>query len=456
MIPGLERRAPQPSGLPLVGNYPELRKNPLEFFLRAFRDHGDVVRMRFGWVEAHLLSHPAHAKYVLQEHWQDFSKNTPGFDKLRLVLGNGLLTSEGDFWRRQRRLMQPAFHHARLEGLVEVMVKAAADLGDEWAVAARAGRVVDVAEDMMRLTLRIVAETLLGTDVTRESKDIGPAVTAVLEDVNQRAKQVFDVPQTIPTRQNRKLARALATLDAVVLRAIAEHRQRTPSRPDLLTLLLAVKDEDTGEGMSDRQIRDEVMTIFLAGHETTANALAWTFALLSQHPRFDGEVRDEISSVLRGALPQFSDAARLPRTTMVVKESMRLYPPAWTIGRFAKQPHTFGGFRVDAGNIVFVSPYVIHRHPELWSNPEGFDPDRFTPERESQRPRFAYFPFGGGPRICIGNAFAMLEAQLVLATLLPRFRLELPPGHTPTVQPLVTLRPRGGLPMRVRMRDAIR
>jgi len=452
MIPGLERRAPQPKGVPLLGHYGELRGNPLDFFLRAFREHGDVVRMRFGWVEAHLLSHPAHAKVVLQEHWQDFSKNTPGFDKIRLVLGNGLLTSEGDFWRRQRRLMQPAFHHARLEGLANVMVKAAADLGDEWALAARAGRVVDVAEDMMRLTLRIVAETLLGTDVTGQAKDIGPAVTVVLEDVNQRSKQMFDLPLSVPTRQNRRLARALATLDAVVLRAIAEHRQHTPSRPDLLTLLLAVRDEDTGEGMSDRQIRDEVMTIFLAGHETTANALAWTFALLSQHPRFDGEVRDEIASVLRGALPQFTDAPRLPRATMVVKESMRLYPPAWIIGRYSKTPHTFGRYRVGAGSIIFISPYVIHRHPGVWSNPEGFDPDRFTPEQESQRPRFAYFPFGGGPRICIGNAFAMLEAQLVLATLLSRFRLELLPGHTPTVQPLVTLRPKGGLPMRVRMR----
>ncbi len=443
--------APAPRGDLLLGHFAQLRRDSLRFMLDAFDQCGDVARLRFGWVRGHLLAHPDHIRHVLQDHHKTYSKETRGFDKLRIVLGNGLLTSEGDFWLRQRRIMQPAFHKDRIRAFAEVMTRAAEEVAGRWERAARAGAVADVAQDMMRLTLHVVAETLLGTDVRAETDELGRAVTHVLQDVNARTRVLYDVPPEVPTRRNRALARRLAVLDTVVLRAVAEHRAGKGRPGDLLNLLLEARDDD-GQGMTDGQIRDEVMTIFLAGHETTANALAWTFHLLSLHPGIDRAMADEIQGVLGGRVPTPEDVPRLEYTTRVIKESMRLYPPAWILGRLAEQDDEIAGVAVPRGTLVFASPYVTHRHPDIWPNPEGFDPDRFTHEREASRARFAYFPFGGGPRICIGQAFAMMEAVLVVATLVQRARPEHLPGHQAVPQPLITLRPRGGLPMRMRMR----
>jgi cytochrome P450 len=395
---------------------------------------------------------------VLQENHKAYSKQTRGLDKLRIVLGNGLLTSEGDFWLRQRRIMQPAFHRDRIRASTTAMARAALDLTAQWDGAAAAGTEVDIARDMMALTLRIVCETLLGFDITaalggKRVSDVARAVTDVVEDVNARTRVFFDLPLTVPTRRNRKLQGSISMLDALVHRTIAEHRAalaRGEEPRDLLSLLLLAKDEETGAGMSDEALRDEVLTFFLAGHETTANALAWTFYCLSKHPTADRTLATELASL--DARSDKIDTSNLSYTQMVLKEAMRLYPPAWIIGRQAEEDDIADGFRIPRGTMVFVSPYVTHRHPDYWENPEGFDPERFTPEREAARPRYAYIPFGGGPRFCIGQGFAMTEAAIILAVLASRFRLELATSREIVPEPLITLRPRGPILMRVRRR----
>jgi cytochrome P450 len=401
---------------PLFGQYRALRKDPLRFMLESRRELGDAAPMRFGWIRAVLLADPARVRHVLQDNAKAYSKQTRGLDKIRLVLGNGLLTSEGEYWLRQRRILQPAFHKDRIREAETAMRRAAVELAEKWEK--RTDQEIDVAREMMALTLRIVCDTLLGTDVRGETDAIGRVVTTLLEDINERTRVFFDVPMRVPTRRNRTLRKSIATLDGIVHRTIDEHRA----------------------SMTDVQIRDEVITFFLAGHETTANALAWTFYCLSKHPSADRALAADLG---RGS-SQYAN--------MVLKEAMRLYPPAWIIGRHAEQDDVADGFRIPRGTLVFTSPYVTHRHPELWENPEGFDPERFSPEREAARPRYAYYPFGGGPRLCIGQGFAQTEAAIILSELASRFRLELATTRDVVPEPLITLRPRGPLTMRIRKR----
>ncbi len=443
--PGIASRHP-------LGQLPRIAEDPLAFFLEAAADYGDVVRFRAGPMRAHLLAHPDGVRHVLQENHKAYDKKTRGFDKLRLILGNGLLTSEGDFWLRQRRIAQPAFHKERIAAFGEKMTAAAVDTTARWRKLAESGATLDVAREMMRLTLRIVGETMLSSDVTGDADAVGDALTFVVEDTNHRITELFDVPLGVPTRRNRRFRAALRTLDEVVLRRIVERRKMSPAArpPDLLTMLMEAKDGESGEHMSDAQLRDEVMTIFLAGHETTANALTWSLYCLSKHPTWDRAVRAEVREALGDGAPTLADLPRLKITRMVLSETMRLYPPAWLMARGVTEDDIVGGYRIAKGSIVFLSPWVTHRHPGVWSNPEGFDPERFTTENEASRPRLAYFPFGGGPRLCIGQNFALLEAQLVLAALMQGPHVELPPGADVRPEPLVTLRPHGGLKMKLR------
>ena len=305
---------------------------------------------------------------------------------------------------------------------------------------------MDVHHEMMRLTLRIVGETLLAYDPTDAADEVGAALGFLLRLANERTRRVFDLPPVVPTRENRRFRRALTTLDTVVVRMIAERRKSTTDRGDLLSMLIGARDAETGESMDDRQLRDEAMTILLAGHETTANALTFTWLLLSRYPAALRELRAELAQVLGGRNPTADDLPKLAQTRRILQEAMRLYPPAWIIGRSAKGPDQIGGYEIPARSIVFVSPYVVHRHPELWSDPEGFDPQRFAREP----PRGAYLPFGAGPRMCIGNGFASMEAELVLATMAQRVRFELVPGADVELDPSITLRPRNGVRMRIR------
>lgn len=443
------RTAPGPRGHLLIGSLPELRQGELQFFLDLAREYGDIARAQIGPIELHLLRHPDYVKHVLQDNSQNYGRKTRGFLALRDVLGDSLLTTVGDFWRRQRRIAQPAFHRQRLAGFADLMVAAARDLADSWAPLADRKHPIDVVPEFLRVTLRILGLSMFGLDLSSESSAIGGALVVALERTQAQVLSVIQVPEFIPTPQNRRFKEAMQTLDRIVFEMIGERRRSGREEPDLLGMLMAARDEESGEGMTDRQLRDELITILLAGHETTAMALSWACYLLSKHPAVWRTLRAEVRGVLGDRPARLPDLQAMPYLRMVLDETMRLYPPAWMVARSVNEDDVIGGYRIPAGSLVFTSPYVTHRHPDFWDNPEGFDPDRHTPERAAARPRYAYFPFGGGPHLCIGQPLALMEAQLVLATLMQRYQLDLEPGLPVVPQPLVTLRPEGGLRMTV-------
>lgn len=412
-----------------------------------------ILRMRIGPRSYWMVNEPEGARYVLQENAKNYKKSET-YDELKHFLGNGLFTSEGDFWRRQRRLAQPAFHRERLAGLAGVMVAETERMAERWSRLAARAEPFDVAAEMTHLTLAIVGRALLSADLTSSADEMGAALTYLIDATNRRILSPVRVPLHVPTPANKRYRHAIEVLDRHVGAVIAARRKNPDAHHDLLSMLLMVRDEETGEGMSDRQLRDEVTTLVLAGHETTANALAWTWSWLSKFPYVEARLYDEFRAVLGGRAPEAADCAQLKYTSMVVQESMRHHPPVWVIEREALADDVVLGYRVPRGTIVSVAPYILHHHPAYWENPEGFDPERFTPEAVAARQRFAYLPFGGGPRICIGNAFAMMEAQIILAVLGQRFRVELAPGHRPEPELLLTLRPKGGIRAVVRERRA--
>jgi cytochrome P450 len=445
--PVARHEAPSPPGRFLTGHAGEMLRDAAQFLLRCHASYGDIVRLKLGPRIAFALFHPDHVYHVLVKNRENYTKQSRGYNKLRHVVGNGLLTSEGDFWLRQRRLLQPAFAAARLAGFAAPMVTAADEMAQSWEPAARQDEPIDVAEEMMRLTLRIVGETLLGTDVTGEASDVGAALTLVIDEISRRIHTPWSFRERLPVASNRRYERALERLNQSVQRIIDEHRAHPARSDDLLTILMAARDEETGSQMSDKQLRDEVMTFFLAGHETTAKALTWTFYLLSQHISVRSRLEREVDAVLGGRAATAQDLPKLPFVKNVVLESMRLYPPVWAIARMTMRDDQVGDVMIPAGSPVLLSQYVIHRHRGFWENPEGFDPDRFLPERSEGRHPYAYFPFGAGPRICIGNHFAIIESVLILATIASRWSLNLIPGRPVIPESRVTLRPKLGLYM---------
>src|SRR6185437_12041327 len=438
-------RPPGPRGHLLLGSLREVQRAPLELLRDGFRDHGDVVRYRFGATRALLLAHPDHIRHVLHDNQRNYDKQNVDYAMLRRLLGNGLLTSDGAFWHRQRRLIAPMFHRQRVAGFCSLMVDSTLEMFERWEFFALRGEPFDVASEMTRLTLTIVAKALFSTDVSDDAEAIGEALTEVNRQLGEFS--VFDMIWMIPTSRKRRFRAAVHALDQVVGKIIDERRRAAHRNEDLLSMLLDAVDQDTNKTMTPRQVRDEVLTLLLAGHETTANALAWTWYLLSQNPEAEQKLHREVTGVLGRRTPGGLDLPQLPYTRMVVEESMRLYPPAWAISRRAIGDDEIGGYRVPGKANIIICSFVTHRHPAFWEEPERFDPERFSPERAEERPNFAYLPFGGGPRICIGNAFAITEAQLVVATIAQRYRLRLAPGHPVELHPLITLRPRHGMRM---------
>jgi cytochrome P450 len=364
-------------------------------------------------------------------------------------LGEGLLTSEGEFHRRQRRLAQPAFHRQRINQYAEAMVDYAAKTRERW----QDRSTLDISQEMMRLTLAIVGKTLFDADVESEAKEIGRALSDIMKLFDRITMPFPQLLNKLPLPSNYKFLKASRRLDQTIYRIINQRRASGEDRGDLLSMLLLAQDEEgDGTGMSDLQLRDEAMTIFLAGHETTANALTWTWYLLSQHPDVEEKLHAEIDATLVGRLPAADDVARLQYVDKVVAESMRLYPPAWAMGRQALSDYPIGEYVAKAGAIILMSPYVMHRDPRYYPDPDRFDPERWTEEARAGRPRFAYFPFGGGPRICIGEQFAWMEAVLVLATLAQRWRLRLAPGFLAEPKPMITLRQKHGMRMELERR----
>jgi cytochrome P450 len=360
-----------------------------------------------------------------------------------------LITSEGSLWLRQRRLIQPVFHRRSVAAFGALMTDETLAMLERWRPAMEAGEPLDVPAEMARLTLDIVTGALFHAHVGEGPEVIGRAINTIIEDLGFRFEVPFYPPRRVPTPRNRRFREAMRTVDRAVYSIIAGRRRDGGDEEDLLALLMGTRDEETGEAMGDKQLRDEVMTMFLAGHETTANALSWALYLISTHPPVERRLRGELDGVL-GAdrrVPTIRDLPNLKYTKMVVDETLRLYPPAWITNRQALAEDEILGHRIPSGAFVSLSPYVLHRHPDFWDRPDEFDPDRFAPDRGNGRPRFAYFPFGGGPRQCIGQSMALVEAQLVLATVLGRCWLRPASDRPVEAEALATLRPRGGLPM---------
>jgi cytochrome P450 len=412
----------------------------LGFLTRIAREYGDCVSFRLGWKRAFLVSHPDLIESILVTDSRNYIKHYV-LRLLRPTLGNGLLLSENDFWLRQRRLMQPAFHRERVAGYGGIMVSYAERMLTSWSD----GDTRDMHTEMMRLTLEIVAKALFDADVAEEAPEVGDALDMGMQTFVRRWRSLYPVPLWIPTPTNLRVKRFVRRLDRIIYRFIEERRASGRERGDLLSMLLSARDADDGSRMTDRQIRDEAMTLFLAGHETTANALAWTWYLLSQHPEVDAMLAGELQSVLGGRSPTVVDLPQLRYTEMVVMEAMRIYPPVYAFGREAVRECTLGNYRVPKGTTVVMSQWVMHRDRRYFENPGKFDPQRWADGLAKRLPRFVYFPFGGGPRVCIGNSFAMMEAILILATMVPKFRFTLLPGHPVVPRTTVTLRPEHGI-----------
>ena len=423
---------------------PEFRSDRLGFLVDTARRYGGVARFPVRGRSVFLVTDPTAVKRVLQDNADNYGRKTRSVDALRDTLGNGLLTTTGPAWWRNRRLAQPSFHKQRLAGFAGIMAEASADFVERLARAGAAGASFDVVPEMSRLTLSILGRCLFERELTDDADAVGGALRIVLRHTMDKLGSLIPLPGAFPTPRNLRFRKALRALDKVVLSLIDQRRRDGADRGDLLSALLAARDEDTGEGLDDRQLRDEVMTLLLAGHETTAMALSWTFYLLSLHPGARRKLEEE-AAALSAAAPGVEDFPRLRQTRMVLDEALRLYPPAWVVTRSATGVDEIGGFTIPPGSRVLVSPYVTQHDPTLWEDPEGFDPERFAPDAQDGRPRYAYFPFGGGPHLCIGAGFATMEATIALATIARRLRLDLEPGRPVAIEPLVTLRPKPGI-----------
>jgi cytochrome P450 len=421
-----------------------MRRDSLGFMTRAAREHGDVVSLRFGPNRAVLVSHPDLVEQVLVTERRTFPKNR-AVKLIGRVTGEGLVVSEGEHWRRQRRLIQPAFHHARIAAYADTMVAFTQRRLSTWAD----GETRDLHEELMGLTLEIVCKTLFDADVSREAEsEVGQAVSMADESLDRVLTSFqFFLPEWVPVPANVRVRRAVRRLDAVLYRIIEEHRSSGLDRGDLLSTLLRARDEDDGTHMSDRQLRDEAMTLFLAGHETTSNALTWALYLLSQNPSAEAALHAELDQVLGGRAPTFEDVPRLAYTENVVSETLRLFPPAPALGREAAGDTELGGYPVRKRTDVILSQWVIQRDQRWFDEPDQFRPERWEGDLARRIPRFAYFPFGGGQRTCIGSSFATMEATTLLATIAQRFRLRLVPGHPAEPQARFTLRPAHGMRM---------
>jgi cytochrome P450 len=449
----LPRRLPPsaPGGDLVFGSARDFQRDTLQF-VQTLAALGDVVRYRFVVWPTMFLNRPDYIKHVLQENNRNYNKDVLSNRLLKIVLGNGLLTNDSSSWLQRRRLMQPAFHRQRISAFGAVMTSAVTEMLHRWDARPENEPYLNAANEMMGLTLRIVGMALFGSDMTGKVETVGQAFSTVNNFLTRGAYQPLVMVPGIPARGKRQFRDSRRALDRLVYQIIAERRGESSDRDDLLSLLLLMSDEETGESMNDRQLRDEVMTLLVAGHETTAVALTWTWFLLSTHPDVESRLHAELDTVICGRVPALEDLLHLPYTRMIIDEALRLYPPAWAILRRAIDEDEIGPYRIPAGTSIFISPYAMHRHPAFWEDPNAFDPDRFTPERSDSRPHFAYLPFGGGPHLCIGNTFALTEAQLILATVAQRYTLRLVTDHYVKPDPLITLRLQGGLPVRIERR----
>ncbi len=430
---------PGPKGLPIVGNIFQLRRDPLSFMREIQQTHGRMATVQFGKQQVVMFLRPEHVRYVLVEKPRNFVKYDLG--NLRFLLGDGLLTSDGDFHRQQRRLVQPAFHKHRVEGYADTMVHLTEEMLEQW----QPGSEVDISREMQQLTLRIILKALFNLDSPTQSASLGRAITTVITNSIRNFGSVRRLRLDLPfTRYGRMMA-GKRELDTFVYNLIKQRRADGRDVGDVLSMLLQAQDE--GNTMTDKQIHDQVFTFIAAGHETARNTMSWTFYLLSQHPHVLEKLLAELHTVLQGRSPSVDDLPHLPYLDWVINESWRVYPPAWTLIRRAVDAFDLDGYHFPAGTIAVLSQWVLHHLPDIWGDPGVFRPERWDPARGQQVPQWAYFPFGGGPLICIGMPFAELETRLLLATILQHYTPRLVPGFKVVPQPRVTLRPKYGMHM---------
>ncbi len=442
---------PGPRGLPLLGVLPQLRRDTLGFIRRVGQEYGDLITLDLGVERVWLLNHPDYVQRVLHDNYRNYRKSD-FYKRSKPLVGLGLLTSEGELWRRQRMLMQPAFRRERLPRYVATMVACAEVALARWTEAAERGEAVPLGREIMRLTRTILIRALFGAATSGEEARIDRALMTVLAFHEARIWSLFPLPTALPTPANLRYRAALRTLNALVRSLIRACRARAAPGEDLLSLLVFARDEITGEGMSEQQLRDEVMTIFIAGHETTALATLWTLYLLSRHEEQRARLESEIDEVLASRPPDFAELGRLSYAAQVVQEAMRLYPPLWTFSRAAIAEDGFGGYVIPAGTTVMICPYLVHRHPDIWRDPERFDPERFSAAEVERRHPYAHFPFAAGPRKCIGAQLGLAEAVILTAMICQRFRLGLPAGETVVPRAMMTLRPRREIMARLERR----
>ena len=438
-------RPPGPKPHFIIGNMPLASLDPLAIFEKWAHEFGDIFYYRALWIQVYFLNHPDLIESVLVRNYQNFLKDHV-VRKSRWFFGDGLLTNEGESWLRQRRLAQPAFHRERVAGYAKIMTEYSEEMLAAW----HDGEVRDVHQEMMQLTLRIVVRALFNVE-SREVGQISAAMNVLMSNSVGIRLLLPPAARFLPTPAMIEFRRAIRHLEEMVYRIIAERRRNEADTGDLLSMLMQARDED-GSRMSDKQLRDEVMTFLLAGHETTALALSWSWHLLAQNPEAEAKLHEELDRVLGGRTPQFSDLRNLNYTERVIKESMRLYPPAWSIARTVVNDFDIAGYRIPSGANVVMSTWIMHHDPRYFPDPYKFDPDRWLSEESKRLPRFAYFPFGGGPRQCIGNSFAMMEATLLLATIAQRFQFRAVEGHPVMPIPSFTLRPKYGIKMNLNPR----
>jgi cytochrome P450 len=446
----LDPDIPRVPGHPLLGSLSAFRNDRAGLLIRIAQQQGDIARVRVGlFPSALVVSEPALARETLVERDDAFIKGVGLSLFARPLLGDGLLTSEHDFHRRQRRMMAPAFMPRRIADYADT-IAACADRSVERLTSVDTA---DLSRELMQLTLDAAGQTLFRSDLRGDAGPIYAALTAAMQHVTAQLGSLLPLPPSVPTPSNLRMRRVIARLDEVIYRLIRERRAAGGDAGDLLSMLLLAQDQDDGSVMTDKQVRDEAMTILMAGHETTANALAWSLYLLAHHPDARARLEDEVDRELAGRSPDLASLARLPFTLQVFKEAMRLYPPAYMVVRRAARDVAIGGHPVRAGQSVVVNIIGMHRREAFFPDPLRFSPERFAPDAEKAMERHAYLPFGGGPRVCIGNHFALMEGQIALARLVQELRFDLLPGHERVeMEPLITLRPRGGLPMRVSQR----
>lgn len=437
-----------PKGHLLFGHAREMNRDTLGFMLDTL-EFGDLVKIKYGPFPLYVVNHPDLFHDVLVSQHEHYHKSRTTKRGLYPVVGEGLFTSDGELWKRQRKLAQPAFHTKRIAGYAEIMVNYSQRLIHEW----QDGTRIDVEGAMAKLTMQIISKSVFDAEVTG-TDTLSQAITYLLETTDHRFNRIVSLPDWLPTAENRTFKAHLTHLDQVIQQFIDERRQTGEDKGDLLSMFLSAQD-DQNSGMTDKQLRDEAMTVFGAGHETTAATLTWVWYLLSQHAEVAAKLHDELTTVLGGKTPTFADLPSLKYTEMVIKEAMRLYPPAWGTSRDVIADTTLGDEVIKRGNVVLLNFYGVHRHPKFWEQPSQFIPERFSAENEGKIHKYAYLPFGAGPRVCIGNAFAMMEARLILATIAQRFALQLAPGETVIPSRRFTLRPKNGLKMIAMARESL-